>query len=209
MTITRAERIREASRQRRQQRRENMQNMIHEEATRQLSERGDEGFSLREVAEGIGYAPTTIYRYFRDKDDLIFSLFETAFQSFSAALDSARQKHTHPTEQLEAIGRAYVQFALDHPVQYRLLFMERGDLLSRLYERLKLAGNAYVGPMIVEEVVISGQNQGLFPPEVNPQYVASFLWAQVHGIASLGISCPDMFPTTVIEASLCSLPKTF
>ncbi|HCR48019.1 MAG TPA: TetR family transcriptional regulator, partial [Bacteroidetes bacterium] len=49
-----------------------MQNMIHEEATRQLSERGYEGFSLREVAEGIGYAPTTIYRYFRDKDDLIF-----------------------------------------------------------------------------------------------------------------------------------------
>jgi AcrR family transcriptional regulator len=35
-------------------------------------EQGYERFSLRKVAERIGYSPTTIYPYFRDKDDLLF-----------------------------------------------------------------------------------------------------------------------------------------
>jgi AcrR family transcriptional regulator len=42
-------------------------------------EQGYERFSLRKVAERIGYSPTTIYLYFRDKDDLLFTVVDEGF----------------------------------------------------------------------------------------------------------------------------------
>jgi AcrR family transcriptional regulator len=33
-------------------------------------------FSMRKLARRIGYSPTTIYLYFRDKDELLFCLCE-------------------------------------------------------------------------------------------------------------------------------------
>ena len=202
MTQTRAARTREASKQRRTQKRENMQHLILDEAMRLFSLHGYEGFSLREVAEGIGYAPTTIYRYFRDKDELVFALFEAAFTEFSQTLTDARSTQAAPLAQLEAVGKAYVQFAMAHPVHYRLLFMERGDLLSPLYERLKTEGRAYVGPMIVVEILTAAQEQGVWPASFSPEEYATLIWAQVHGIASLGISCASLFSPDQVRCTM-------
>ena len=70
-TATRGERIRTASRHRREQEKEELRQTILKAAGALFLEQGYDGFSMRHLAESIGYSPATLYLYFRDKDDLL------------------------------------------------------------------------------------------------------------------------------------------
>src|SRR5512139_875005 len=94
-------------------------------------EDGLSSFSMRKVAERVGYTATTIYRYFTDKDDLLFAVVAEGLAAFTDALREGRDAHDDPLARIEGMGLAYVRFGLDHPELYRLLFIQRPDFLGR------------------------------------------------------------------------------
>ena len=126
---TREQRLSQASRRRREAQKQELRQAILEAASSLFLEQGYEGFSLRQVAERIGYTPTTIYFYFADKDALLFALLDDAFDRFGAALRRASLSTPEPFDQLEAIGRAYVRFGLENPQYYEMMFVVRSDFL--------------------------------------------------------------------------------
>src|SRR5205807_9991232 len=81
-TVTQAERLRQAIRHRQDQEKQELRQTILTTAAELFLEQGYDHFSLRKVAERIGYSPTTIYLYFRDKDDLLFTVVDEGFTRF-------------------------------------------------------------------------------------------------------------------------------
>src|SRR6476659_3992354 len=126
---TRAERLRDDSRQRRDQEKQDVRQAILDAAAELFREHGYERFSLRQVAERIGYSPTTIYLYFTDKDDLLFTVADVGFTRFGEQLVAAAASVTAPAGRLTAMGRAYIDFGIGNPAYYQLMFMQRGDFL--------------------------------------------------------------------------------
>lgn len=53
-------------------------------------------FSMRKLARRIGYSPTTIYLYFRDKDELLFCLSEELFSDMDSALRRLSEEGAGP-----------------------------------------------------------------------------------------------------------------
>ena len=153
-----------------------------------LAERDVDGFSLRQVAEVAGYAPPTVYLYFADKDDLLFHAAQAGCATFGAQLAAAATGEPDPVERIRSIGRAYVEFGLAHPVEYRLMFLRRGDMLWRPTPE---------GPPIIDgfdvllEAVRDAIAAGLLPPEPVRE-LAAWLWSTVHGIVALHLSVPDV-----------------
>src|SRR3954454_21915364 len=96
--ITRAERLRDASRQRRDQEKQDVRQAILDAAAELFREHGYEHFSLRQVAERIGYSPTTIYLYFDDKDDLLFTVADLGFTRFGEQLAEAAANTGDPAK---------------------------------------------------------------------------------------------------------------
>src|SRR6266487_6667346 len=127
---TQAQRLRKAIRHRRDQEKQELRQAILTAAGELFLEQGYERFSLRKVAERIGYSATTIYLYFRDKDDLLFTVVDEGFMRFGQQLAAAAASQEDPWERLIALGRAYVSFGLEHPVYYQLMFMQRSDFLT-------------------------------------------------------------------------------
>jgi AcrR family transcriptional regulator len=81
-----------------------------------ISEEGISDLSLRQVARRVGVSHNAPYRHFEDKDALLAAVAEQGFQSLKVAMETAKQDIPLGTSQcLEAIGRAYVNFALAHP----------------------------------------------------------------------------------------------
>src|SRR3954470_17535338 len=70
---------------------------------------------VSDVAKEAGVADGTIYLYFKNKDDLLISLFETRMQQVNDALRVAidQTKAKGPIEQLRAFIRAYLQLVHD------------------------------------------------------------------------------------------------
>ncbi len=78
-TATRSECIRTASRHRCEQEKEELQQTILKAAGALFLEQGYDRFSMRRLAQEIGYSDATLYLSFRNKDDLLFTVVEKAF----------------------------------------------------------------------------------------------------------------------------------
>lgn len=91
-----------------------------------LDEGGDGALSLREVARRAGVSPAAAYRHVPDKEALLARLAARGFAAFGAALRAAAAGM--PGAPLDAMGLAYVEFALDRPARFRLMF---GPLAAR------------------------------------------------------------------------------
>lgn len=189
-SLTRAERTKLASAKRREAKKEETRRAILDAATNMFLASGHDNFSLRQVAETIGYSPTTIYLYFKDKDELLFQAAVDGFAKFGRALQDAYDSSTEPWQRLLAEGAAYVTFGLENPVHYRLMFMGRGELLDKELPQEdcdSVSDSFQILVKTVEECLAAG----IMKPGDSRVY-ATLIWAGVHGIVSLSLATPNV-----------------
>ncbi len=184
---TQAERLRKAIRHRQAQEKQELRQAILTAAGELFLEQGYERFSLRKVAERIGYSPTTIYLYFRDKDDLLFSVVDEGFMRFGQQLAAAAESHEDPWERLIALGQAYVTFGLQNPVYYQLMFMQRTDFLTQ--RQVGESQPRIASFRVLQQAVQQAIDAGVLRPG-DAQSYSDVLCALVHGMVSLAISMP-------------------
>ena len=195
---TREQRLSQASRRRRATQKQELRQAILEAASSLFLERGYEGFSLRQVAERIGYTPTTIYLYFADKDALLFALLDDAFDRFGAALHRASLSSVEPLDRLQAIGRAYVGFGVENPQYYEMMFVVRSDFLlqARAAEpEPRIASFRTLQEAVADAMTAGALRQG------DVEATSFLLWALMHGIVGLAISMPQMLTPERVAAA--------
>jgi AcrR family transcriptional regulator len=153
---------------------------------RLLIRTGDmEEVSIRAVADEVGVTPPSIYLHFADKLDLIFAVCEKHFAVFDRFLEDSAARAEDPVESLCLRGQAYVRFGLEHPEEYRILFMSKPAATPEGWSNERLMGNAAFGHLV--QAVQRCLDAGVIAPG-NPVLIASGLWAVVHGITSLLIA---------------------
>ncbi len=89
----------------------------------ELAETGIEAFSLRSVAKRAGVSHAAPAHHFGDAQGLLTALAAEGFRQFLAA-QSAREAvaEPDPASQLVAAGLGYIDFALQRPALFRLLW---------------------------------------------------------------------------------------
>src|SRR5215472_2952820 len=91
-----------------------LEKRILQAAQRLWHARGDKGLTLRAVAREARTTTTTVYKRFRNKEDLRFALAEQARRNLAKATIGAVR--------VQDVYRLYLRFAENHPREYRLLF---------------------------------------------------------------------------------------
>ncbi len=175
------------------------------EALAIIAEHGVERLSLREVARRLGVSHQAPYKHFPSRDHLLAEVIARAFSSFADRLD-ARERSDDPAADLEAMGHAYLGFALERPLEYRLMF---GTPLPEPAEHptmLRQARHAFN----LLEVAIGRLHaaQGRDDPELAARD-ALHVWATMHGLA--GILRNDALSSLEISAEVLSssVPHSF
>ena len=151
-----------------------------------LAERGVDGFTLREVARRAGVSHAAPYHHFPDKGALVRAIVAESFELLGSALtDAARTADDDPFDSIRAMGLAYVEFALDHPERYRLMFRSElsrsGD--SELPSEADAAGGAAFGTLM--SAVQEAADRGQLRPGTDAGGAAVAAWSSVHGLSSL------------------------
>src|SRR5687768_16551067 len=80
---------------------------ILDAAERVFAEHGFFAARVSEIAKEAGVADGTIYLYFKSKDELLISLFESRMDRFNARLAAAIPQDGRPTEKLLAAIKTY------------------------------------------------------------------------------------------------------
>jgi AcrR family transcriptional regulator len=172
--------------ERRERERQETRQLILDAARELFVAEGHEAVSMRKVAEKIEYSPTAIYHHFRDKQALIEELCLHDFRSLAAAFLRIGRVED-PVERIQRTGAAYADFALEHPSQYRFMFMTPG--LKKSEEAAELKGNpeedayAFLRQAVTEAIAAGRFREGYRDPEM----VSQMLWGAMHGIVSLHI----------------------
>ncbi|KYF92071.1 porin [Sorangium cellulosum] len=196
---TQAERLQASSLQRREQQRENLRGAILAAAGELFLEQGYEAFSMRQVAERIGYSATTIYRYYENKDDLLFAIVHEGFTEFQRELVAAAESTADPIERMVALGAAYVQFGMQNPVHYRLMFMQRFDFV---FDQRKEQQQPMVGSFdVLQKAVASAMDAGAIE-RGDVERHSQVVWALVHGITSLALANGGRFGPDDVDRTM-------
>ncbi|MCZ8206175.1 TetR/AcrR family transcriptional regulator [Gemmatimonas sp.] len=193
--LSRAERLRHRSAERREAQRGRLRDLLLAVAEEQLLEKGYGAFSLREVAEATQYTPTTIYRHFRDREALIAAVLEKWFLQFARALDEADRPEAAAGERVLALGDAYLRFALAQPARYRVMFVDRPDIGILPDGTADLHNDPAFGVLIrvCEALCAAGEARSY-----QPLQVAMMLWLGLHGTASMS-ACSQIVDTRAAQ----------
>ncbi len=91
---------------------------------------GAENFSLREAAREVGVTPGAAYNHFTDKDQLLAAVGAEA-QKLLARRTLKATAGLSGAKRVEAVGRAYIEFASAEPRLFRLAFSRISAARSR------------------------------------------------------------------------------
>ncbi len=112
---------------RQKERRDQRRQDIVDAASRLFSTLGYENVTLRAIAEELGYAHATLYRYFPDKSNLLAEICRETFALLVADFDAIAAATPDPLEQLLETSRGFVRFGLEHPQHFRIVFFGPED----------------------------------------------------------------------------------
>jgi AcrR family transcriptional regulator len=147
---------------------------------------GYRSFSMRGLAERIGYSPAAIYKHFRSKGEIFDALAGESFQALLEASEAVKPvPGEDPVDRIKRGMQAYIKFGLKNPGHYRFAFLiEQPDSAQPPLPRPAFTN--------LRDRVQACVDAGRFHRD-DPNLMAQSLWAAAHGITSLLIQRPS-FP---------------
>ena len=152
-------------------------------ATALLDSQGEKAVTLRAVGHACGLSHNAPYKHFASRDALLAAVAITDFGWLKGAFHAVGQSTIKPTRKLKDALAVVVDYSVEHPARYHLLFHHPGIAAQK--GELEQAALAAFGELlaIVEECKAA---QELPPtPKTN---LAGLLFATMHGLIALEAS---------------------
>jgi len=173
--------------ERKEKQKQEIRKMILEASMKLFVEEGFANVSIRKIADLIEYSPTTVYLYFKDKDQIFYDLHNVGFQKL-AEKNSNLADIRNPLLRLHKMGENYIHFGMENPEYYDLMFIQREPMeaLKQMEEGCKDWEGGDAAITTLKATLAECMEQGLIlRGDVNS--VAMSVWGMVHGLVSLAI----------------------
>lgn len=144
---------------------------ILDATARVLREKGYDGTTIRTIAKQLECAVGSIYRYFKDKRQLLDAVCQRRFDAVA--------EHAELGSSMSKTVQMYARVAAEQPEQYRLMFWLASIGKQQQSEAL---------PAIIRRII------GGWTESLHDQVKARRMWATLHGAVNLGLS-PEQIVT--------------
>ncbi len=150
-----------------------------DEALRTIQQDGVGALTLRPIGLRLGVSRTALYRHFTDKRALLSAVATEGFRLLTERLLDAWK--AGGARGFNAMGVAYIRFAMANPSHYRVMFggfVDEGPRDEDLTRESTAAFQALV------DAIVALQREGAVRTD-DPVRLAQFIWAAVHGVSML------------------------
>jgi TetR/AcrR family transcriptional regulator len=191
--------------ERREEEKERRRSEILAAAEALYAKQGWDAVTMDQVARSARLSRALVYVYFQDKEDLLFAIGERAMQLLTSRFQAAAAGPGTGLQRVDAIGRAYVAYALEFPHYFDVCSRFQSHAMasqpSANETACHLAGDQVMGTVV--GVIEAGIRDGSLRKDIgDPLMLAFSLWAFTHGITQLvmakgadlarrGIAVPD------------------
>lgn len=145
-----------------------------------IAREGIESLSLRDVARRLGVSHQAPYKHYPSRDHLLAEVLRRCLEQFAEHLD-ARRHFDDPYRDLESLGRQYLDYARQHPLEYRLMFDTPWPAAARDSDQLQRSTRAFD---ILRQVLRRIHGDGAAQRE-RIDLDAMFVWSAMHGLVGV------------------------
>jgi AcrR family transcriptional regulator len=145
-----------------------------------IAEHGVESLSMRDVARKLGISHQAPYRHFPSRDHLLAEIMRRCFADFAQYLDD-RGPGVAPRTNLDGMGEAYLDYAQQKPLEYRLMFGTPWPEPAQHPELVRYAVHAF-DTLRNTLRVMHGDSAA---QRARADLDALFIWSALHGMASI------------------------
>jgi AcrR family transcriptional regulator len=142
--------------------------------------------TIEDIARSAGVGKGTIYRYFRDKEDLYFKTLLSGLDQLVEQMILIREGNPHGPDELLKLASSHELFTRKHRQLLALLRSEElrkakkeRNLRPEFHRRLRSILEVYAG------VISDGVESGRYRPDTDPELVASFLMGMLRAASFL------------------------
>ena len=157
----------------------NLRDACVEAAREVIAQEGIEHLSLRDVARRLGVSHQAPYRHFPTREHLLAEVMHRCYAQFAEHLQD-RPSSSDPHADLHALGELYLDFALSHPLEYRLMFSTPWPQAA---EQAELTADANQAFDTLRRVM--ARVHGVKSPTPAVDLDALFVWSTMHGLAGI------------------------
>jgi TetR/AcrR family fatty acid metabolism transcriptional regulator len=137
---------------------------------------------MTDVAEVAEVADGTLYLYFEGKEHLLMSIFDSVLGRFIERLDEEIEKIDNPTEKLSVMIRLHLEtLGRDHALAHVLQIETRH---SRRFMSLFTRGKLGEYLNRVRDIIIEGQESGVFRGDISPGLATNLVFGAVDEIVT-------------------------
>ncbi|WP_299393984.1 TetR/AcrR family transcriptional regulator [Pelagibius sp.] len=180
--------------------REELVTLAVEAARAIMVEEGVAQVSARAIAKRIGYSPGTLYNLFENIDAIVYQVNAGTLRALAAFAMTALADKTDPLERAVALGRAYVDYAAEHPQPWLAVFDFRPAPDSKpppLFEEAVALLFAVVADCLTPYFAAGEERLR--------DAAGRVLWSGVHGISLLHVTARLNQPEGMTAADMAEL----
>lgn len=151
-----------------------------------IEERGVEHVSVREAARRVGVSPGAPFRHFATKTALMTAVAEQAMNRLKASVDAAlgATQAEAPLARLEALGAAYLGWALQNPTHFEVI-SSRTLIDISSSDGIQRANDEIRGIMV--QLLEQARKDGTLAPAVDADHLVLLTRALGYGLARMAI----------------------
>ena len=129
-------------------------------ASRVLSDKGLNGFTVKDVSESMGIGRGTLYEHIRTKNDILYIIMEDALIKSAQVLREEVAGIEDPILKLKQAIHAHIRTIRQHSVVVLSLYQDTIPLEKDQFRRIRDLVNDY--QRIFQEILEYGRDQGVF-----------------------------------------------
>ncbi len=150
-------------------------------ATKVFAEKGFYNAKVADVAKEAQVADGTIYLYFKNKDDLLISIFEESMDRFTALVRKNLETASNSVEKLKLFINLHLEWVKEHQHTAQVLQVELRQSSKFMKEYGGTKFKEYLD--IIAKILEEGKKEGVFRPALNPNLVKRALFGAIDEMA--------------------------
>jgi len=160
-------------------------------------ENGFHETSMREIAKAAGMGKSTLYDYFKSKDEILISYFENEIQKITANAQKIARQNLSVSDKLKQIMEYHLAYLVDKKLFYLKLTVEAQRLALESQQQIQIARHAYQDMLrtLIEEGIQSGEFR-----EISPLFAARSIFTLLS--TAVFTSRPTGTPEEMLQEAL-------
>jgi TetR/AcrR family transcriptional regulator, cholesterol catabolism regulator len=150
-----------------------VQDEILSSAASLFADKGFRAITINDIAAGLGYTKSVVYYYFKNKNEILWQIFNRMYESYQLSIDEVISQNLSPSEKLHEILYRHAVQVMKRRYWTAIYFRDESELEPEQRTLIRQRKRAYDAS--IEKVYEEGVKGGLFVDIPSHIAVSGFL----------------------------------